>query len=107
MTTTQTVNATCDNTTNNNNRYTVYTAHGGIGDAFRGIRIFNRDFDKIDHYRAGQLRTAHHGELHEGQWHLVTVCHKRPRVGRATAEVRGWMDGWLGCEGACVGCGVG
>ncbi len=38
--------------------YTVYNAHGGIGDAFRGIRIFNRDFDKIDHYRAGQLRAS-------------------------------------------------
>ena len=67
--------------------YTVYTAHGGIGDAFRGIRIFNRDFDKIDHYKAGRLRTNTNGELLEGQWHLVTICHRRPRVGRATAEM--------------------
>eukprot|EP00750_Incisomonas_marina_P029689 INCI7214.1.p1 GENE.INCI7214.1~~INCI7214.1.p1 ORF type:complete len:3202 (-),score=518.53 INCI7214.1:3391-12840(-) len=77
--------------------YTVYTAHGGIGDAFRGIRIFNRDFDKIDHYKAGRLRTNTNGELLEGQWHLVTICHRRPRVGRATAEI--YIDGLIAADG--------
>ena len=77
--------------------YTVYNAHGGIGDALRGIKIFNRDFDKIDHYQAGRLRSDSKFPLSCGQWHQIVITHKKPRVGRPTAEV--YLDGLVVAEG--------